>query len=84
MGEITGSYDGEAFPISWNDDEYSIARVVVFGEMNNNVQGIVGYAIDNICITSVVQEETAWGYCYENGGEFPSANWATYITYHIE
>jgi len=56
-----GNYDGEAFPTSWTDDEYSIDKVVVFGEMNNNVQGIVGYAIDNICITSAVQEETAWG-----------------------
>lgn len=83
----TGSYDGEAFPISWTDDAYSIAKVVVFGEMNNNVAGIVGYAIDNICITSVVQEETAWagGQCdtKENVKDFPGANWATYFTYHV-
>jgi hypothetical protein len=82
-----GNYDGEAFPISWTDDEYSIAKVVVFGEMNNNDAGIVGYAIDNICITSVVQEETAWGggECdtKENVKDFPGANWATYFTYHV-
>ncbi|MBA7495557.1 hypothetical protein ES702_06144 [subsurface metagenome] len=74
------SYDGEAFPISWTDDEYSIAKVVVFGEMNTNIEGMVGYAIDNICITSVVQEETAWG----DGLDFPGKNWATYFTYHVQ
>jgi len=74
----TGNYDGEAFPMSWSDDMYSIAKVVVFGEMNNNVKGVVGYAIDNICITSAVQEETAWG----DGERFvEKGNWATYIEY---
>jgi len=71
-------YDGEAFPINWTDDKYSIAKVVVFGEMNSNDKGIVGYAIDNICITSSVQEETAWG----DGERFvEKGNWATYIEY---
>ncbi|MFC2042227.1 hypothetical protein ACFLTV_01845 [Chloroflexota bacterium] len=80
-----GSYDGEAFPISWIDDEYSIAKVVVFGEMNNNNQGVVGYAIDNICITSAVQEETAWagGECDEYAIPYPGANWTTYFEYQI-
>lgn len=83
----TSSYDGWAFPISWTDDEYSIAKVVIFGEMNNNNSGVVGYAIDNICITSAVQEETAWagGECdtKPNVHDFPGKNWATYFVYHV-
>jgi hypothetical protein len=38
----------------------------------------VGYAIDNICITTV-EEETAWG----DGPGFPGSNWATYFTYTV-
>jgi len=31
-----------------------------------------------------IEEETAWGYCEPNGGEFPGKNWATYFTYHVQ
>lgn len=91
------SGDGVAFWQNYMDDEYSIAKVVVFGEMNNNVQGIVGYAIDNICIASAVQEETAWGgacdeenywdgetgfvYFFNPNGK---GNWASYFEYTIQ
>jgi hypothetical protein len=29
------------------------------------------------------QDETAWAYCEENGGDFPGNNWATYVTYEL-
>jgi hypothetical protein len=32
---------------------------------------------------TVIATETAWGYCETNGGDFPGANWATYMTYHV-
>ncbi|GAG50711.1 unnamed protein product, partial [marine sediment metagenome] len=75
------SGDGAAFAIGYSNP--AISKVGIWGAMNLGDSAVVGYAFDNICITSVVQEETAWGYCEENGGEFPGANWATYITYHV-
>lgn len=94
------SGDGVAYWQNYMDEEYSIAKVVVFGEMNTNVAGIVGYAIDNICITSVVQEETAWGGACdsENYWSDPDnlegfvyffnpdgkGNWASYFVYEVQ
>ncbi len=41
----------------------------------------VGYAIDNICVTTAVfEEETAWG----DGEDFLGNNWATYFTHTIQ
>jgi len=44
-----------------------------------------GYDLDAVGVCYLLeQEETAWGWCETNGGEFPGANWATYMTYHVQ
>lgn len=44
-----------------------------------------GYDVDAVDACFLYNlEETAWGYCEENGGEFPGKNWATYLTYHVQ
>lgn len=69
-----GYGDGKAFPVDYSNPE--ISKVAIWGGNNNGIAERIGYAIDNICITTV-EEETAWG----GEEEFPGKNWATYIVY---
>jgi len=69
--------DGVAFPAGTNNS--NVSKVVIWGGNNLGISERVGYAIDNICITTV-EEETAWG----DGPGFPGNNWATYFNYTIE
>jgi len=79
MGLASGEGDGAALPFEFNDP--ALAKVVVWGGDNNGAAEIVGYAFDNICITtSQTQSETAWG----NGNPFPGNNWSMWFTYVIQ
>jgi len=72
------SGDGVAFPISYSNPD--IDKIVIWGNMNGGTPGKVGFAIDNICLEAVIQEETAWA----DGRRFTEkGNWATYFTYTI-
>jgi len=73
------SGDGVAFPISYSNPD--IDKIVIWGNMNGGTPGKVGFAIDNICLEAVIQEETAWA----NGKRFvEKGNWATYFTYTVQ
>jgi hypothetical protein len=68
--------DGKAFPIT--STVSGVEKIAVWGGGNNNVTDRIGYAIDYVCTTAVVGDETAWG---DGDVDFPGANWATYIVY---
>ena len=70
--------DGAAFPVSYTNSE--ISKAAVWGAMNLNQRERIGFAIDNICIEAIDQDETAWG----TGLDFPGKNWATYFTYFVQ
>ena len=72
------SGDGAAFPVTYTGP--SIAKLAIWGGNNLGVAERIGYAVDNICLTAVIQEETAWG----DGFDFPGRNWATYIKYRVQ
>jgi hypothetical protein len=72
-----GLGDGKAFPVDYSNPE--ISKVAIWGGNNLNIAERIGYAIDNICITTI-EEETAWG----AGFDFPGNNWALYFEYTIE
>ena len=71
--------DGKAFPVGHTDEE--IAYLAIWGGDNSEVAERIGYAIDNVCVTSVVQEETAWADDDDDRNDFPGRNWATRVTY---
>jgi len=77
--------DGKAFPITYPNP---ISKVAIFGGMNLGVSDRIGYAIDHICVTYLMEEsETAWGDTYWEGvteTNFPGKNWATYINYSMQ
>jgi len=78
--KLTGSGtsgDGEAFAVEYPNP---VSKIAIWGGMNQGVSEVVGYAIDNVCVTSL-EEETAWGY----GERFiEKGNWATYFTYTVQ
>ena len=76
--EVVGvdqSGDGAAFPVSSVDGQ--IDKMAVWGGNNLGVADRIGFAIDNVCTSAVVAEETGWG----DGQAFDGANWATYIVF---
>ncbi len=78
LGPGTGtSGDGAAFAVEYSDPELS--KVAIWGGMNLGERERIGYAIDNVCVTSV-QDETAWAGCCL----FPGRNWAMFIVYHVQ
>ena len=81
VGPGTGAGDGKAYQTFFTDPK--ISKVAIWGEQNLNIPDRLGFAIDNIEVTTktvTVQKETAWG----DGFGFPGANWATYFTYTVQ
>jgi len=76
------SGDGAAFAIGYSNP--AISKIGIWGAMNLGDSSVVGYAFDNICITSVVQEESAWAGTAVGQKPFPGANWATYFYYTMQ
>jgi len=79
MGLVPGdqSGDGVAFAVVYPNP---VSKIAIWGGMNQGQSEVVGYAIDNVCVTSL-EEETAWGY----GERFvEKGNWATYFTYQVQ
>jgi len=81
VGPGTVAGDGKAYPTYFTDPR--IFKVAIWGEQNQLVPDRLGFAIDNIEVTTktiTVQEETAWG----DGSRFTTqGNWATYFEYTI-
>jgi hypothetical protein len=71
------SGDGKAFPV--NSTAANVAKLAVWGGDNLGIADRIGFAIDNVCVSAAVDDETAWG----EGTAFDGANWATYITYTV-
>lgn len=75
--------DGVAFAVDYPNP---VSKIAIWGGMNQGQSEIVGYAIDNVCVTYLVEEsETAWGDTDWEGvteTDFPGKNWATYINYN--
>jgi len=81
VGPGTSGGDGKAYPTFFTDSR--ISKVAIWGEQNQKIPDRLGFAIDNIKVTTktvTVQEETAWG----AGFDFPGKNWATYFTYTVQ
>jgi len=81
VGPGTGLGDGKAYQTNFTDPR--ISKVAIWGEQNQQIPDRLGFAIDNIEVTTktvTVQEETAWG----AGFDFPGKNWATYFTYKVQ
>jgi len=81
VGPGTTAGDGKAYQTNFTDPR--ISKVAIWGEQNQEVPDRLGFAIDNIEITTktvTVQEETAWG----AGFDFSGKNWATYFTYKVQ
>jgi len=82
VGPGTGAGDGKAYQTFFTDPK--ISKVAIWGEQNLNVPDRLGFAIDNIEVTTktvTIQKETAWGAVREGFEPFPGKNWATYFTY---
>jgi len=75
--------DGVAYPIEYDG---LVSKVAIFGGMNNGVSDSVGYAIDQVCVTYLMEEsESAWGAESEGEIRFVSkGNWATYFEYTVD
>jgi hypothetical protein len=75
---VTSTGDGVAFPVNYFNP--SIKKLIVWGEQNQGRREVIGFALDNICISAVVQDETAWGDGSE-GMRFSDRSWGTYFVY---
>jgi len=75
---VTSTGDGVAFPVLYFNP--LIKKLIIWGEMNQGVREIIGYALDNICVSAVIQDETAWGDGCD-GTRFSDRSWGTYFTY---
>ena len=89
-GTVRSSDQGNGIgTVSIPDEFVYVDAVKVVDTTDKSWHLLLGYAGDGYDIDAVdacylvEQEETAWGYCEENGGEFPGKNWATYLTYHV-
>jgi len=85
VGPGTGEGDGKAYQADFTDPR--ISKVAIWGEQNLDEPERLGFAIDNIEVTTktvTVQEETAWGAVSEGVEPFLGNNWATYFTYVVE
>ena len=69
--------DGVAYPIEYGG---LVSKVAIFGGMNKGEEDRIGYAIDHVCVTYLV-DETAWGF----GTRFvDQGNWGTWFNYPIQ
>lgn len=80
LSGVGPSGDGGAFPVDFSSSD--IVKFAIWGGNNLGVAERIGYAIDNICVTALTEEETAWGDGCD-GTSFPWKNWATYFTYKV-
>lgn len=86
----------QAYPVGLTASEFDLgslswAKYIKVVDTTDPIdhKGIVSDAFDLEAVVSLqdcieIEEETAWGYCEENGGDFPGKNWATYLTYHVQ
>lgn len=85
----------QAYPVGLTASEFDLgslswAKYIKVEDTSERIPDYEGKPTDAfdlevvVSLQDCIQEETAWGYCEENGGEFPGKNWATYITYHVE